>query len=73
MNIFKLVSLDKYVLDGKPSEINSDNLYEQICFCYQNVGDIASKKLNIERYENFRKGEIFGCCKNNNSSKIRFK
>jgi hypothetical protein len=57
-DVFKLVSLGEYVIDGKPSEINSDNLYEQICFCYQNVDEIKSKKLNIKRYENFRKDEI---------------
>ena len=62
-DIFKLVSLDKYVIDGKPSEINSDNLYEQICFCYQNVEEIKSKKLNIGRYENFRKDEILEVAK----------
>ena len=62
-DIFKLVSLDKYVIDGKPSEINSDNLYEQICFCYQNVDEIKSKKLNIGRYENFRKDEILEVAK----------
>ena len=62
-DIFKLVSLDKYVIDGKPSEINSDNLYEQICFCYQNVGDIASKKLRITLYDNFKKDEILDVVK----------
>ncbi len=62
-DVFKLASLGEYIIDGKPSEINSDNLYEQICFCYQNVDDIKSKKLNIKRYENFRKDEILEVAK----------
>ena len=56
--IFRLARLDEFPIEEKASEISSENIYDQICFCYQNVEQIKSKDLNIERLENFKITEI---------------
>ena len=61
--VFRLSGLDEFKIDEKPTEISSENLYEQICFCYQNIDEIKSKNLNIAKYENFKKEEILDVIK----------
>ncbi len=61
--IFRLARLDEFPIEEKPSEISSENIYDQICFCYQNVEQIKSKDLSIERLENFKKKEILDVVK----------
>jgi hypothetical protein len=62
-DIFRLARLDEFPIQEKASEISSENIYEQICFCYQNVNDIKSKKLNIKQLDNFKKDEILNVIK----------
>ena len=61
--IFRLARLDEFPIEEKASEISSENIYEQICFCYQNVDKIKSKNLRIEQLENFKKNEILDVVK----------
>jgi len=62
-DIFRLARLDEFPIQEKASEISSENIYEQICFCYQNVNDIKSKKLNIKQLDNFKRDEILNVIK----------
>lgn len=61
--VFRLARLDEFPIEEKSSEISSENIYDQICFCYQNVEQIKSKDLSIERLENFKKKEILDVIK----------
>jgi adenine-specific DNA methylase len=54
----RLARLDEFLIDEKPSEIASDNLYDQLLFIYQNINDIKSKKMNIKNYDNFKIDKI---------------
>jgi putative DNA methylase len=57
-DIYRISRLDEFKIDVKPSEISSENLYEQVCFCYQNIDKIKLKDLNLDRLDNFKKDEL---------------
>ena len=56
---FRLAKFDEFRVDERPHEIGSENIYSQICFCYQNIDKIKSKETKLEDFENFKKIEIF--------------
>jgi putative DNA methylase len=57
-DVYRISRLDEFKIEEKPSEISYENLYEQICFCYQNINKIKSKNLSLDRLDNFKKVEL---------------
>jgi len=54
----RLAELDEFPMEQKASEVDQNNLYEQLCFVYQNLDKEKSESLNITRQENFRIDEL---------------